>query len=368
MNLRTVCAALDCRRAVAVVVLLSAAGFSQAATAAVSSLRNFDILAMPEFQGSPAAEGADVAPHPDIDPRAPAARVPVAAPHHAPEQSDVDPVATLCAQIDEKLTSVRFEDCMGLGLRPSGAVSNNKKIIAMRDYAPETGTPGARVLLVGGIHGDEYSSVTAVFQWQERLEANEGGGFHWRVVPLLNPDGLLMPPNQSQRMNANGVDLNRNFPTPNWSVEAMDYWVNRTRRNKRRYPGPDALSEPESRWLARQIETYKPDAVISVHAPHGIVDFDGPRIPPENLGPLELRLLGTYPGSMGRYIGVYKNIPLLTIELESALKLPDDDDMAGIWFDMIDWLSAKVSEGHADAVARDNARSDQPRVSEAPAP
>lgn len=256
----------------------------------------------------------------------------------------VDPVVSLCAEIDEKLSSVGFTECVERDLRESGAVSRENKIIAFRDFAPATGKTAGRVLLVGGIHGDEYSSVTAVFKWLRRLERRQGGAFYWRVVPLLNPDGLLMPPDQSQRMNANGVDLNRNFPTPNWETEAMDYWVNRTRKSKRRYPGPAPLSEPESKWLASQIEEYKPDAVISVHAPHGIVDFDGPRIPPDNLGPLELRLLGTYPGSMGRYIGVYKGIPLLTIELESAMKLPDAKDMDGIWFDMIDWLSAKADQ------------------------
>ena len=276
---------------------------------------------------------------------------------------DVDPIATLCSQLDEKLTSVNFEECMALGLRPSGALSRKRKVIATRDFAPKSGAPSGRVLLVGGIHGDEYSSVTAVFKWLGRLESQQGGNFYWRVVPLLNPDGLLMPPNQSQRMNANGVDLNRNFPTPNWKREAMDYWVNRTRKSKRRYPGPEALSEPESRWLAQQIEDYQPDAVISVHAPHGIVDFDGPRIPPDNLGPLELRLLGTYPGSMGRYIGVYKGIPLLTLELESAVRLPGDADMDGIWFDMIDWLSAKVG---GERVAEEQRDTDESRVSGGP--
>lgn len=261
-----------------------------------------------------------------------------------PEQPPamVDAVAALCEEIDAKLTSVGFEECMARDLAPSGAVSNRNKTIAMRDFAPATGPVRGHVLLVGGIHGDEYSSVTAVFKWLRRLEQGHGGQFYWRVVPLLNPDGLLMPPDMSQRMNANGVDLNRNFPTPNWETEAVDYWVNRTRRSKRRYPGPSPLSEPESRWLASQIEQFEPDAVISVHAPHGIVDFDGPRIPPDNLGPLELRLLGTYPGSMGRYIGVYMGIPLLTIELESALRLPERSDMDGIWFDTIDWLSARV--------------------------
>lgn len=73
------------------------------------------------------------------------------------------------------------------------------------------------MLLFGGIHGDEYSSVTIVFKWLSILDRYHSGLFHWRVVPLLNPDGLLR--GRSQRMNHRGVDLNRNFPTPDWAVE-----------------------------------------------------------------------------------------------------------------------------------------------------
>ncbi len=91
-------------------------------------------------------------------------------PVQAPAADGVDPIATLCAQIDDKLTSVGFEQCMARALQPSGAVSNRRKAIAMRDFAPNASEPSGRVLLVGGIHGDEYSAVTAVFTWLERLE------------------------------------------------------------------------------------------------------------------------------------------------------------------------------------------------------
>lgn len=281
---------------------------------------------------------------PQIQTEAPADPPPVETEAPPPRSEDHSRQLTdLCRGIDDKLTSVSFKECMAADLDSSGVLSNLENLIAVRDFQPSGAEAAGRVLLVGGIHGDEYSSVTIVFKWLSLLERQRGGNFHWRVVPLLNPDGLLMPEGESQRMNANGVDLNRNFPTPNWETEAMDYWVNRTRKSKRRYPGEAPLSEPESRWLSGQVDTYQPDAVISVHAPHGIVDFDGPRVPPDSLGPLELRLLGTYPGSMGRYIGVYKGIPLLTIELESASRVPDREDMDRIWFDMMDWLNAKVA-------------------------
>lgn len=277
----------------------------------------------------------------------------------------IDDIGVLCQQLDAKLTSIEYDECANAGLLPSGAYSVMHRAIAYRDVLPENGPVHGRVLLIGGIHGDEYSSVTIVFKWLADLAKQQGGDFHWRVVPVLNPDGLLRPPKKSQRMNANGVDLNRNFPTPNWVEEATDYWVNRTRRSKRRYPGHAPLSEPESRWLSTQIDEFQPDAVISVHAPHGIVDFDGPQVPPDNLGPLELRLLGTYPGSMGRYIGVYKGIPLLTVELESALRMPPVEDTEQIWRDTITWINDQVIEREpesqqAEAVANDTGEFENP--------
>ena len=45
---------------------------------------------------------------------------------------------------------------------------------------------------------------------------------HWRFIPALNPDGLFSKP--PRRVNANGVDLTRNFSTPNWVRDAKVYW------------------------------------------------------------------------------------------------------------------------------------------------
>lgn len=252
-----------------------------------------------------------------------------------------DPVRALCERIDAKLDSVDLEECLSAGLVDSGAVSHEKAPLVYRDIVPRGRVEG-RVLLIGGIHGDEFSSVSTVFKWMAFLARDPDPRFHWRIIPVSNPDGLLRPPRQSRRMNANGVDLNRNFPTENWEAEAWDYWVNITQRSERRYPGPAPLSEPESRWIAEQIETFKADAVISVHAPYGVVDCDGSDAPPSKLGPLELKLLGTYPGSMGRYVGITKGIPLLTVELESAERMPSVDDVAAIWQDMVSWLDARV--------------------------
>jgi murein tripeptide amidase MpaA len=103
-----------------------------------------------------------------------------------------------------------------------------------------------RVLVIGGIHGDELSSASVALHWILLAQA-EPNQTHWRFIPALNPDGLFNQP--ARRVNANGVDLNRNFPTPNWEREAIAYWEKRTRKDPRRWPGRRcSSSSPTPLW------------------------------------------------------------------------------------------------------------------------
>lgn len=250
----------------------------------------------------------------------------------------------MCAKIGAKLRSVDPLTCQKFNLQRTGAASVNGLPILLKEYPPHPGRPPqARILLLGGIHGDEYSSISIVFKWLEILEAHHSGLFHWRVAPLVNPDGLLR--DRSQRTNIRGVDLNRNFPTTDWHRESREYWVNKTHSDPRRFPGPAPLSEPESRWVAEEIERFRPNVVISVHAPFGLLDFDGPpTTPPERLGALYLTLLGTYPGSLGRYAGIQKKLPIITIELPLSGALPNTTEIATMWSDMVRWIRGNVRD------------------------
>ena len=244
-----------------------------------------------------------------------------------------------------------LEDCTGSRLGLSGARSTQGTPILVAEYPPlPQREPLGRVLLFGGIHGDELSSVSIVYGWLETLDRFHSGLFHWRIAPLVNPDGLLR--RKSQRMNDRGVDLNRNFPSPNWKVEASDYWIRRTSRNPRRYPGEAPLSEPESRWLHDQIETFQPAAIVAVHAPLHVLDYDGPPDPPQRLGPLHLKQMGTYPGSLGRFAGVHLGLPVVTLELPSAGIMPTPADQRRMWIDLVTWLRQNVPQQNPVQVAR----------------
>jgi hypothetical protein len=246
-----------------------------------------------------------------------------------------------CSDIGRKLGSVDKDDCLAQGLTSNGGLSTEGYPLAYKEYPPiGSKQPLGKVLLMGGIHGDEYSAISISFKWMDKLNKYHSGLFHWTVIPNLNPDGLLQK--KSQRQNAQGVDLNRNFPSKNWDELALKYWKERTYKNPRRYPGPSSLSEPETIWLTQLINTFSPDVIIAVHAPHRLVDFDGSLNAPKRLGNLQLRLLGTYPGSLGNYAGVDLNIPVVTVELASAGIMPTEVEISRMWVDIIRWLKKEI--------------------------
>ena len=111
-------------------------------------------------------------------------------------------------------------------------------------------------------------------------------------------------------MNAHGVDLNRNFPTPNWARDARLYWESRTRKDPRRWPGSKPLSEPESRFLLEQMDSFKPHLSVSIHAPYGVLDFDGPSVPPSKIGGLYLTQGGIFPRSMSNDGRIHTRMPI----------------------------------------------------------
>ena len=249
-------------------------------------------------------------------------------------------VSEICKRIGNKLGSVSTRQCLESKLQDTGARSINGQAIIMKEYPPTPAQdPVARVLLIGGTHGDEYSSVSIVFKWLRTLDRHHSGLFHWHVAPLINPDGLLQ--RHSQRLNANGIDLNRNMPTPQWQEKTKQYWQ-RTGFDPRRYPGTAPLSEPESRWLYEEIRQFKPHVIVSVHAPFGVLDFDGPPLGPSTLGQLHLKLIGTYPGSLGNCAGVQHEIPVITVELPHAGIMPSKEQISRMWVDLIRWMRANI--------------------------
>lgn len=259
-------------------------------------------------------------------------------------------VKSVCQAVGRKLASVSTKECLSHHYNEPRYFSVNGHAILETHFPANEGDESApRILFIGGIHGDEYSSVSVTFKWLNTLQKHHSGRFDWYFLPVLNPDGLLQ--RKSTRVNANKVDLNRNFiPAPEFP-EPLVHWQKQAKKRLRYYPGHQPLSEPESRVIHELIDSYQPSVIVSVHAPHGILDFDGGIQPPRKLGPLQLRQLGTYPGSLGNYGWFVKNIPVVTIELPYAGIMPKPRDIDKMWTDLVGWLNYKVKRQSAAVAA-----------------
>ena len=113
-------------------------------------------------------------------------------------------------------------------------------------------SPRRRVVVIGGLHGNEPVTPPAV---RGLVEARIDADTEVWLVPVANPDGSAA----GLRCNANRVDLNRNFP---WEWRAED-------------GGPAPSSEPETQALSLLVEGLRPDVVVWVHQPLGYVSAIG---------------------------------------------------------------------------------------------
>ncbi len=249
-----------------------------------------------------------------------------------------------CRRIDRKLKSVSLRNCLLKEIQDSKFRSEmGNPIYYVQFEAQAEQQPLGRVLVLGGVHGDELTSVSTVYLWINMLKQFHSGLFDWRLVPVVNPDGFFK--RNPTRTNANGVDLNRNLPTYQWSRLANQYWKTRAGGAERKYPGPIAASEPESKWLINEIKRYRPDVIVTVHAPYNLVDYDASdrSSAPRRLGILTGKSLGTYPGSLGRYAGEERNIPVITLELPHSSRMPSLAATNEIWLDLVDWLRQHIN-------------------------
>jgi protein MpaA len=125
----------------------------------------------------------------------------------------------------------------------------------------------AQYFVVAGIHGGyegntvDLANQMVVYLSQHPEAVPTGDTLY--LVADMNPDAVARGRNADARVNANGVDLNRNFPTRNW---APDWDHSRCWNERPTTGGSSGGSEPETRAVMNFIASHHIEAMISYHS------------------------------------------------------------------------------------------------------
>jgi predicted deacylase len=152
-------------------------------------------------------------------------------------------------------------------LEPVTAQSTTEQVFGFSEAGREIvgyeiGNGDTCLLFFGGIHGNERGTVELMETFAHEL------GLHPElvpadkkivVIPLVNPDGYS---DRQDKLNANGVNLNRNFVTDDWLVQEGD---------EDTYAGEQPFSEVESKVLREVVNTCDPEMMIAFHSQGALV-------------------------------------------------------------------------------------------------
>jgi protein MpaA len=203
------------------------------------------------------------------------------------------------------------------------------------------GNGSSMALYIGAMEGNEQNSSKLLSQWISNVDANPDRIPAYRtivIIPTINPDGFAA----DNRLNADGIDLNRNFPANNWQTEVTEptaptVWTN----DGGAYP----LSEPESQALANYFTANLPRLTLTMHSHGGIVEANdvGDSIA---LGAQYASLAGyeaiptyaignffdyTTTGAFEDWVNDKFSLPVLEVELESATSDEYSRNLSALW-------------------------------------
>ncbi|RPJ76095.1 MAG: DUF2817 domain-containing protein [Alphaproteobacteria bacterium] len=181
----------------------------------------------------------------------------------------------------------------------------------IRAYKSETSAAKYNYIL-GAVHGDEIEGAhlaKELFTW---LSDTNEVDLPLIIVPIVNIDGYK----SKTRVNGNGVDLNRNLPSNQWTPEA---------REAKYFPGTSPLSEPENKYLVSLFEQFPPRFIISFHTWYPVINYNGSCkevaefLASFNKYPIEADFLThPTPGSLGEYGPQVLGSAVLTFECPEA--------------------------------------------------
>jgi predicted deacylase len=134
---------------------------------------------------------------------------------------------------------------------------------------------------LGAVHGSELVAPTLLTEFAEQLVAGFGRDAtsthllrnrEIHLVPMVNPDGVVAmrkllsgdKDGEYGRPNANGVNINRNFPF-GWGGNGADVMP-----GNGNYRGPAPASEPETRAVVDHFASHRPSVFVDWHNSGGM--------------------------------------------------------------------------------------------------
>lgn len=174
---------------------------------------------------------------------------------------------------------------------------------------------GGGILWLGGVHGDEPEGVELSLRTRDWLCKNPQIKLSWNLIPCINPDGFVL----QQRVNAQGIDLNRNYPSKDWAP---------TFKAPRYFPGDKSAQAPEIVAMVQLIAEVKPSLIVHCHSWHPTVVYSGE--PAKKMAHEIGNIIGYQaqdnigyptPGSLGSYAWHDHKIPVICIEEQEGCPL-----------------------------------------------
>lgn len=162
-----------------------------------------------------------------------------------------------------------------------GRTVNGQKISCYR-----IGSGPKKILMLGAVHGNEIGTVKLTHHLINWFDPDQYPNLTVYFIPCLNSDGYqeaLQNPDyfgggRIGRVNANNVDLNRNFDTPSFQTTA-DWTHGKNYEEKTEvFAGDCVNSEPETQALTELIKSRNIKTVFSFH--NAGADIVGNPIPP----------------------------------------------------------------------------------------
>ena len=188
-----------------------------------------------------------------------------------------------------------------------------------------SGNISSKILVIGCFHGDEPQGNFLIESYLKKFPQT-----NLSFIQCLNEYGFK----NNVRVNENGVDLNRNFPTLNWVLSKKDEF----------FGGESPASEKQTKFVINTVEKLNPKLILTLHAPYKVVNYDGDgleiaqKISEIINYPVESSIGYPTPGSFGTWAGIERKIPVITLELDEEIDVKELEKPVFEIFDMLEKL------------------------------